>query len=268
MAKKKPAPEEEEVVKNNEGLLREEYFVLNNEIETLFKEISDMQNELWLAEQSIREQKIKNNVYSSYSEKKNSKRLKNTITLKDYYLFNLNELKRERDEMLAMYARIKDELQDVLLQEKNLLEQTKKELESTADIQLIRQTQEAEIKRLEQEIKNARNCQSIKLQELKDISTERQMELEKEAKIILDGVTKESQKILNKLVVEYVNKICKENGELHKDVLKKLELIKAMEIEKSNLEKQNELIRRKQMFAYDLGYAEHKRREGLAQIIS
>ncbi|KAH9581583.1 hypothetical protein MS3_00008683 [Schistosoma haematobium] len=76
------------------------------------------------------------------------------------------------------------------------------------------------------------------------------------------------QQISNKLIVEHVNKICKENEELYKDILNKSELIKAMEAEKSNLEKQNEEVRHNQVFSKDLEYVEYKRCEGLSQLKS
>ncbi|CAH8607601.1 unnamed protein product [Schistosoma margrebowiei] len=202
------SPEDDIFVDKGE-LLREEYANLNNEIEAISEEILDIQSELILTEHSIQEQEVKNNEYNSYLEKKQSKRLKNTITLEDYYLFTVNELERDRDEMLTMFAKKKSELQDVLLQEKKLLKHVKEELVSTADIQ-----------------------------------------------------------ISNKLIVEHVNKICKENEELYKDILNKSELIKAMEAEKSNLEKKNEEVRHNQVFSKDLEYVEYKRREGLSQLKS
>ncbi|CAH8607615.1 unnamed protein product [Schistosoma margrebowiei] len=261
------SPEDDIFVDKGE-LLREEYANLNNEIEAISEEILDIQSELILTEHSIQEQEVKNNEYNSYLEKKQSKRLKNTITLEDYYLFTVNELERDRDEMLTMFAKKKSELQDVLLQEKKLLKHVKEELVSTADIQLIRQKQEAEIERLEKEIRATRNYQSEKLQQFKETSKQKHLELEKEAKTILDNVTEKSKKISNKLIVEHVNKICKENEELYKDILNKSELIKAMEAEKSNLEKKNEEVRHNQVFSKDLEYVEYKRREGLSQLKS
>ncbi|CAI2732124.1 unnamed protein product [Schistosoma spindalis] len=259
---------EDDIFADKGELLREEYTNLSNEIEEISKEILDIQNELMLTEYSIQEQEVKNNGYNSYLEKKQSKRLKNTLALEDYYLFTVNELERDRDEMLTTFAKKKSELQDVLLQEKKLLKHVKEELVSTADIQLIRQKQEAEIEHLEKEIKATRNYQSEKLQQFKEISKQKYLELEKEAKIILDNVTEKSKKISNKLIVEHVNKICKENEELYKDILNKSELIKAMEAEKSNLEKQNEEVRHNQVFSKDLEYVEYKRREGLSQLKS
>ncbi|CAI2732125.1 unnamed protein product [Schistosoma spindalis] len=200
---------EDDIFADKGELLREEYTNLSNEIEEISKEILDIQNELMLTEYSIQEQEVKNNGYNSYLEKKQSKRLKNTLALEDYYLFTVNELERDRDEMLTTFAKKKSELQDVLLQEKKLLKHVKEELVSTADIQ-----------------------------------------------------------ISNKLIVEHVNKICKENEELYKDILNKSELIKAMEAEKSNLEKQNEEVRHNQVFSKDLEYVEYKRREGLSQLKS
>ncbi|CAH8639609.1 unnamed protein product [Schistosoma rodhaini] len=170
--------------------------------------------------------------------------------------------------MLTMFAKRKSELQDVLLQEKKLLKNAREKLVSTADIQLVRQKQEAEIERLEKEIKTTRNYQSEKLQQLKEISKRKRLELEKEAKIILDNVSENSRKISNKLIVEHVNKICRENEELYKNILNKSELIKAMEAEKSNLEKQNEEVRNNQLFAKELEYIEYKRCEGLSQLKS
>ncbi|CAH8639594.1 unnamed protein product [Schistosoma rodhaini] len=261
------SPEDDIFVDKGE-LLREEYTNLSNEIEAISKEILDIQNELLLTEHFIQEQEIKNNEYNSYLEKKQSKRLKNSVTLEDYYLFTVNELERDRDEMLTMFAKRKSELQDVLLQEKKLLKNAREKLVSTADIQLVRQKQEAEIERLEKEIKTTRNYQSEKLQQLKEISKRKRLELEKEAKIILDNVSENSRKISNKLIVEHVNKICRENEELYKNILNKSELIKAMEAEKSNLEKQNEEVRNNQLFAKELEYIEYKRCEGLSQLKS
>ncbi|CAH8579914.1 unnamed protein product [Schistosoma mattheei] len=272
------SPEDDIFVDKGE-LLREEYANLSNEIGAISEAILDIQTELILTEHSIQEQEVKNNEYNSYLEKKQSKRLKNTITLEDYYLFTVNELERDRGEMLTMYAKkslvrlmlslyCTVELQDVLLQEKKLLKHVKEELVSTADIQLIRKKQEAEIERLEKEIRATRNYQSEKLQQFKEISKQKHLELEKEAKIILDNVTEKSKKISNKLIVEHVNKICKENEELYKDILNKSELIKAMEAEKSNLEKQNEEVRHNQVFSKDLEYVEYQRCEGLSQLKS
>nr|AAW24702.1 SJCHGC05897 protein [Schistosoma japonicum] len=160
------------------------------------------------------------------------------------------------------------ELRDVLLQEKNLLKHFKEELVSTTDIQLIRQKQESEIERLENEIKATRTFQSEQLNQFKEMSKQKQLKLENEALVVLDNVTKESKKITNNLIVEYVNKICKENEELYQDILSRLDKIKVMEIEKSNLQRQNDEIKRNRMFSKDLEYLEYKRSEGLSLLNS
>ncbi|KAK4468715.1 hypothetical protein MN116_007894 [Schistosoma mekongi] len=259
---------ESDIFMDKEELLREEYTKLVNEIEAISQEMSEIQNELLLTEHLIQEQEVKNNEYNLYLVKKKAKRLANTITLKDYHVFTLNELEKDRNEMLSMYAKRKLALRDVLLQEKNLLKHFKEELVSTTDIQLIRQKQESEIERLESEIKTTHTFQSEQLNQFKEMSKQKQLKLEKEALVVLDNVTKESKKIINNLIVEYVNKICKENEELYQDILSRLEKIKVMEKEKSNLQQQNEEIKRNRMFSKDLEYLEYKRSEGLSHLNS
>ncbi|KAH8874240.1 hypothetical protein KSF78_0008301 [Schistosoma japonicum] len=259
---------EDEIFMDKEELLREEHTKLVSEIEAISQEMSEIQNELLITEHLIQEQE-------------KAKRLANTITLKDYHVFTLNELKEDRNEMLSMYAKRKLELRDVLLQEKNLLKHFKEELVSTTDIQLIRQKQESEIERLENEIKATRTFQSEQLNQFKEMSKQKQLKLENEALVVLDNVTKESKKdfyindlqskiflITNNLIVEYVNKICKENEELYQDILSRLDKIKVMEIEKSNLQRQNDEIKRNRMFSKDLEYLEYKRSEGLSLLNS
>ncbi|TNN07752.1 hypothetical protein EWB00_007514 [Schistosoma japonicum] len=255
---------EDEIFMDKEELLREEHTKLVSEIEAISQEMSEIQNELLITEHLIQEQEVKNNECNLYLVKKKAKRLANTITLKDYHVFTLNELKEDRNEMLSMYAKRKLELRDVLLQEKNLLKHFKEELVSTTDIQLIRQKQESEIERLENEIKASRTFQSEQLNQFKEMSKQKQLKLENEALVVLDNVTKESKKITNNLIVEYVNKICKENEELYQDILSRLDKIKVMEIEKSNLQRQNDEIKRNRMFSKDLEYLEYKRSEGLS----
>ncbi|CAH8589651.1 unnamed protein product [Heterobilharzia americana] len=220
------------------------------------KEISDIQNELLNTEHLIDEQEIKNNEYNSYMDKKNEKRLTNAITLDDFHIYTLSELKREREEMLSMYTKKKFELQDILLQEKKLLKSFKEELASTVDIQLIRQKQEAEIERLEKEIRTTHACQSEQLKRFKEMSKIKQEQLDREIKSILDNVTEEAKKISNRLIIEHVSNICNENEELYKDILSKIDEIKFLEKEKSALQRQNEEIKRKQMYAKDLEYIE------------
>ncbi|KAH8874242.1 hypothetical protein KSF78_0008301 [Schistosoma japonicum] len=185
---------EDEIFMDKEELLREEHTKLVSEIEAISQEMSEIQNELLITEHLIQEQEVKNNECNLYLVKKKAKRLANTITLKDYHVFTLNELKEDRNEMLSMYAKRKLELRDVLLQEKNLLKHFKEELVSTTDIQLIRQKQESEIERLENEIKATRTFQSEQLNQFKEMSKQKQLKLENEALVVLDNVTKESKK--------------------------------------------------------------------------
>ncbi|KAH8874246.1 hypothetical protein KSF78_0008301 [Schistosoma japonicum] len=129
------------------------------------------------------------------------------------------------------------------------------------DYHLIRQKQESEIERLENEIKATRTFQSEQLNQFKEMSKQKQLKLENEALVVLDNIT-------NNLIVEYVNKICKENEELYQDILSRLDKIKVMEIEKSNLQRQNDEIKRNRMFSKDLEYLEYKRSEGLSLLNS
>ncbi|KAH8874247.1 hypothetical protein KSF78_0008301 [Schistosoma japonicum] len=142
------------------------------------------------------------------------------------------------------------------------------------DYHLIRQKQESEIERLENEIKATRTFQSEQLNQFKEMSKQKQLKLENEALVVLDNdfyINDLQSKIFlitNNLIVEYVNKICKENEELYQDILSRLDKIKVMEIEKSNLQRQNDEIKRNRMFSKDLEYLEYKRSEGLSLLNS
>ncbi|CAH8863667.1 unnamed protein product [Trichobilharzia szidati] len=260
------SPSEDDIFQDKEELLKEAYSNSVNEVNILSKELSDMQKELLYIEHLIDEQEIQNNEYTLYIDKKREKQMKNTTTLEDFHLYTLGELKKDREEMLSAYAKKKSELQNTLIQEKKLLKSFKEELASTADIQLIRQKQEAEIERLEKEIRATRAQQSEQLKELKAQSIMKQKQLDEETKHILDEIVKESKKVSDKLITDYVSNISKENEELYKSILNKLEEIKKLEKQRDDLQKQNEELQRSQIYSKDLQYIERKRCEGLAKL--
>nr|CAH8863544.1 unnamed protein product [Trichobilharzia regenti] len=235
---------EDDIFQDKEELLKEEYSNSVNEVNILSKELSDMQKELLYIEHLIDEQEIQNNEYTLYIDKKREKQMKNTTTLEDFHLYTLGELKKDREDMLSAY-----ELQNTLIQEKKLLKSFKEELASTADIQLIRQKQEAEIERLEKEIRSTRAQQSEQLKELKAQSIMKQKQLDEETKNIMDQIVKESKKVSDKLIIDYVSNISKENEELYKSILNKLEEIKKLEKQRDDLQKQNEELQRNQIYS-------------------
>ncbi|VDP98812.1 unnamed protein product [Trichobilharzia regenti] len=234
---------EDDIFQDKEELLKEEYSNSVNEVNILSKELSDMQKELLYIEHLIDEQEIQNNEYTLYIDKKREKQMKNTTTLEDFHLYTLGELKKDREDMLSAYGKKKFELQNTLIQEKKLLKSFKEELASTADIQLIRQKQEAEIERLEKEIRSTRAQQSEQLKELKAQSIMKQKQLDEETKNIMDQI------VSDKLIIDYVSNISKENEELYKSILNKLEEIKKLEKQRDDLQKQNEELQRNQIYS-------------------
>ncbi|CAF4622585.1 unnamed protein product, partial [Rotaria sp. Silwood1] len=225
-------------------------FCLNiSKITTIIKCIQEENN--WLNEEANKV-RAETAEYVQYMSKKTNIRQAQIVTLTDYHRQEIEEINRDKENMLKEYEKKKEELRSQLLKKEQLLAQTKHELENMGEYKNIQEQQNNEIKRLQEEInrmrgEHVREISNMRLTFQKEVQRQR---TEEDAKV--QEIRRQADQEAEQFLYDRTLSIQSENLQLRKSLQELLKQIQALDESKQNLEEEQLILIRQLKLATDL----------------
>ncbi|XP_077980396.1 coiled-coil domain-containing protein 166-like [Glandiceps talaboti] len=241
-----PKPTEKEL------LLREELETLTEELAGLKKRVEELRHENEWLQQEAHQTRVESHEYMSYMSKKTHKRQTTIITLTDQNQKEIEDINKQREEMLKSYEAKKQALRSVLLEKESELAKTRKELDDLEEYKRLQADQVQRIRDLEKEVMRMRGKHTDTIQKLKTqfLTEKREYQHESESKVneLARQANREALHCLN----AHTSKIKSENRELRRELMKLIQTTRALHEHKEELEEQRRQLLREQQYGNDL----------------
>lgn len=249
---KKKSKAKDEIVRPSE-----KEAILQAELDKKVQELADLklrfykaqEENHWLNEEA-QKVKIQMGEYTSFMSKKTNLRQTQIITLTDYHRKQIEDIQQDKQNMLKDSQQKKQDLRAQLIRKKDLLVETKKELDQMTNYQVIQHQQNDEIRRLQNEITRVRNehVRSMAQMRHKFEGEVQRQRTEEEAKV--EGIRRQANQAAEQFLYDQTLSIQDENVRLRtslQDIVKKRQELKEF---KQNLEEEQlHLIRRSKLVA-------------------
>ncbi|XP_069461543.1 coiled-coil domain-containing protein 121 [Ambystoma mexicanum] len=232
----------ERVVTETEALLQQEHDQLALSMETFRKRLDTLRRDNEFLQEEAQRVRVESQEYMSYMSKRTQKRENTIITLSDQNQKDLEDLRRQREELLSQFREKEAELNDQLLQKENKLAHLGQEIQELQPIKDLQQEQIARIKELEQEVmatraKNAETLLQIKGAFLHDKAAFRE---DSEQQVLSLG--KEAQEEAERFMKAHNEGVVQENQQLRQELLHLIRRSRVLQAHKLHLERQNKQL--------------------------
>ncbi|CAF2390711.1 unnamed protein product [Rotaria sp. Silwood2] len=259
--KGKKGKSEKKKNKEKEEILRpsEKETILQAELDKKVQELADtklrvrtaQEENNWLNEEANKV-RAETAEYVQYMSKKTNIRQAQIVTLTDYHRQEIEEINRDKENMLKEYEKKKEELRSQLLKKEQLLAQTKRELETMGEYKNIQEQQNSEIKRLQEEInrmrgEHVREISNMRLTFQKELQRQR---TEEDAKV--QEIRRQADQEAEQFLYDRTLSIQSENLQLRKSLQELLQRVQALDESKQNLEEEQVILIRQLRLAADL----------------
>lgn len=249
-AKKREEGEKEPTDK--EKLLQQELEQLTDELDAMKSKVEDLRNENDWLQQEAHKVRVESHEYMSYMEKKTSKRQTTIISLSDQNSKEIQDIKKEKENMLKQYEEKKAALRAILLEKENMLSRTKQELEDLQEYKNLQREQLSKIRELEKEVMHMRGKHSETIQQLKAKFLKEKKEFQTDSENRIQTMTKQANKEAFQCLNDHTDRIKIENRGLRHELLKLIRKTRALHEHKMQLEDQKKQLVREQQYANDL----------------
>ncbi|XP_002738993.1 coiled-coil domain-containing protein 166-like [Saccoglossus kowalevskii] len=241
-----PKPTEKEL------LLRAELESLTEELAGLKKRVEELRHENEWLQQEAHQTRVESHEYMSYMSKKTHKRQTTIITLTDQNQKEIEDINKQKEEMLKEYEEKKQALRNILLEKEAELAKTKKELDDLEEFKRLQADQVQRIKDLEKEVMKMRGKHTDTIQKLKTqfLSEKRNYQQDSESKV--NELAKQANREALHCLNEHTSRIKDENRELRRELLKLIQTTRALHEHKQELEDQRKQLMREQQYGNDL----------------
>ncbi|CAH3021347.1 unnamed protein product [Porites evermanni] len=232
--------------------LRKELEVLTEKLSNLKREVEELRKENeWLQEEA-HQTRLESHEYMSYMAKKTQKRQTTIISLSDSNQQELENIKKQREQMLKEYQDKKQALKQLLLEKEAELALTNSELAELEEYQTLQRDQKAEIARLEQEVHTMRGKHSEAIQKLKSQFLREKRTYQKESDEKIQEMAQQASQATKQCLDEHTRKIKEENGVLRKELLQLIKRTRALHEHRRELEEQHKRLLRELQYSRDL----------------
>ncbi|CAF0858982.1 unnamed protein product [Rotaria sordida] len=227
---KNKSKEKQEIVRPSEKEI-----VLQTELDNKVKELAEIklrahafeEENHWLNEEA-KKIRIEMDEYMHFMSKKTNLRQTKIVTLTDYHRKEIEDINRDKENMLKEYKQKKEELRLQIIEKGQLLIQVKNDLEAMNEYKLIQEQQNNEIKRLQNEITQIRSqhvsgISRMKLTHAEELQQQRTIENAK-----IEEIRQQADQEAEQFLYDQTLNIQNENVELRKalqDMLKRTQLL-------------------------------------------
>ncbi|XP_070581050.1 coiled-coil domain-containing protein 166-like [Ptychodera flava] len=241
-----PKPTEKEL------LLRTELENFTEELVVLKKRVEELRNENEWLQQEAHQTRVESHEYMSYMAKKTHKRQTTIITLTDQNQKEIEDINKQREEMLKSYEGKKQELRIILMEKEAALAKTRRELDELDEYKRLQIDQVHRIRDLEREVMKMRGKHTDTIQKLKTEFLKEKREYQQESEAKVNTLAKQANREALHCLNEHTSKIKGENRELRRELMKLIQTTRALHEHKQELEEQRKQLLREQQYGKDL----------------
>lgn len=208
----------ESTEQQREMLLQREYDTLTENLCTLKRRVEQLRKENEFLQNEVDQTRKENVEYISYLSKKAEKRQNAIVTLNDQSHQELEELRRQRQNMQDKHEEKTNELQKEILQMENQLAKLNIEIADLKEVKTLQQQQSCRITELERELTALQCHHSKTLVDLKADFIRKKKSLEQQAEDKVQALTISANKEASHDVRSYTDEVVQENQILSEEL--------------------------------------------------
>lgn len=245
----------------------EKEILLKEELSNLVKELDESRGRIlelklendWLQEEANKI-RLENREYTTYMEKKTSKRQMAVVSLSDYNQKQIDDMQNEEKNMTEQFEKRKEELNADLLEKESVLAKINQELENLSEFKVLRQQQQSRIQDLERELMALRGRHTETIQQLKKAFLQEKHDCQTNADRKISQMSKQANQEAITCLNVHSQRIRAENRSLRHELLALIRKSQALREHERQLLEQRRALRSEREYADDLGRLRAERR--------
>ncbi|XP_069089663.1 coiled-coil domain-containing protein 121 [Pleurodeles waltl] len=232
----------EPVLSEKEAFLQQENSQLALSMETLRKRLDMLRHDNEFLQEEAQRIRVESQEYMSYMSKRTQKRENTIITLSDQNQRELEELKRQQEELQTNFMEKEAQLKDLLLQKEAKLAQVNQEIEDLQPVKDLQLEQIARIKELEQDVMTSRAQNADTLLKIKAAFLQGKALYMADSEQQVLALAKEAEKEAERFMKEHNEGVVQENQQLRQELLHLIRRSRILQAHKLHLEGQNKQL--------------------------
>lgn len=237
---------------DREALLQREYEQLTNHLNELKRKAERLRQENEFLQQETHKTRMESQEYMAYMAKRTQKRQNAIITLSDQNHKQLEDIHRQREELLAEFNDRRTELKNHILEKEGELSKLNKDIVDLWECKHLQQEQMSRIKELEKEVMEMRAKHSESLQSIKARFLHEKMHNEKQSRQRVQALAVEASREASRCLVEHTHSIELENRQLRQELLHLIRKTQVLHAHQGELEEQRQQLLRERQYVEDL----------------
>ncbi|XP_043919914.1 coiled-coil domain-containing protein 166-like [Protopterus annectens] len=235
-----------------ESLLQREHDQLTEELSSLKKRIEELSKENDLLQEEALQTRVESQEYMTYMSKRTHKRQNAIITLSDQNQKELEDIEKQKNELLSHYMEKKKSLKNQLLEKENEFCQIQKEIDDLKPFKDLQAEQLSQIKDLEKEVIKMRVQHADNLQKIKSNFLHDKTYFEQDSQQKVLALAKEAHKEAIRCLFEHTEKVRSDNRQLRQELLGLIQKSRALREHQMKLEEQHQQLLRELQYSQDL----------------
>ncbi|MEE6523130.1 hypothetical protein FKM82_021865 [Ascaphus truei] len=245
-------------VTEREAQLQEEHIQLTAELEGLRRRVEHLRRENELLQEEAERVRAESQEYLSYMSKRSQRRQDAIVSLSDQNQRELEEIRRQKEELESRFQEEEEQLRGQLLQREAQLGQVKKEIEELQPMKELQREQLSRIKELEEEVMSTHGRHAEVLLRVKSAFLRDKAKCQRDSEHLLVHLSQEAQEEARKALLAVSTRAKEENQLLRQELLHLIHHSRVLQAQKQKLEEQNKQLLREQQCREELGNAHHK----------
>ncbi|XP_028395123.1 coiled-coil domain-containing protein 166-like [Dendronephthya gigantea] len=246
-----------------EILLSQQLEAITEELKEVKRNVDELRKENeWLQEEAQNTRR-ESHEYMAYMSRKTQKRQSAIVSLNDNNQSELSKIQKQKEEMIAYYEELKNELKDQMLEKETELSTARKELTELEQYQHLQHDQEAEIKSLEDEVQQMRAKHSESIQKLKAQFLREKKQFQDQSDARIETMTKEANQEAKQSMITHTQCVKEENQKLRKELLALIRRTRGLHEKRQQLEEQHKTLKRDLQYGKDLSRIQGTRQNRL-----
>ncbi|XP_078503313.1 coiled-coil domain-containing protein 121 [Lissotriton helveticus] len=251
----------EPVLSEREAFLQQENKQLALSMESLRKRLDMLRHDNEYLQEEAQRIRVESQEYMSYMSKRTQKRENAIITLSDQNQRELEDIRRQQEELQTNFMEKEAQLNDLLLQQEAKLAQVNQEIEDLQPVKNLQLEQIARIKELEQEVMTSRAMNADTLLKIKGAFLQGKAAYVTGSEQQVLALAKEAGEEADRFMKEHNEGVVQENQQLRQQLLHLIRRARVLQAHKLHLKAQNmQLIQESQ---YSQTMERHRRRKQL-----
>lgn len=241
-AQGEPEGPAEPVLSEREAFLQQENNQLALSMESLRKRLDMLRHDNEFLQEEAQRIRVESQEYMSYMSKRTQKRENAIITLSDQNQRELEDIRRQQEELQTNFMEKEAQLNDLLLQQEAKLTQVNQEIKDLQPVKELQLEQIARIKELEQEVMTSRAQHADTLLKIKGAFLQGKAAYVADSEQQVLALAKEAGEEAERFMKEHNEGVVQENQQLRQELLHLIRRSRVLQAHKMHLKGQNKQL--------------------------